>query len=190
MLLYSPVFDDLDQMAIDDAVNMPTMLEYSISPVMGKSERARTELMTDIRRTLVSLQWTDRNPDLLPDDLNLSPDPIQLQPSAQWKAAVSQKRAEIIEERARHIPPNVSSGAALVSSSSFTPNEVRVVDKSYLSHSFSSKEWDQTISDVSKQFNLNKEQDRAFRIISNHACTTDSDQLKMYIAGMGGTGKT
>ena len=58
----SRIFDDLDQMAIDDAVNMqlPTALdEYSISSVIGKSERARTELMSDIRRTLVSLQWTD-----------------------------------------------------------------------------------------------------------------------------------
>ena len=187
----SRVFDDLDQMAIDDAINMPTELdEYSISPIVGKSERARTQLMSDIRRTLVSLGWTDRNAGLLPDDLNISPDPIQLQPSALWKAAVSQKRAEIIEERARHLPPNVDSGAAPVSSSSFVPNEVRIVNKSYLSHSFSSKEWDQTIENVSNQFNLNKEQDRAFRIVANHACSTDSDQLKMNIAGMAGTGKT
>ncbi|KAF8813191.1 hypothetical protein BYT27DRAFT_7032169, partial [Phlegmacium glaucopus] len=164
------IFDDLDQMAINDAINMPTALdEHSISPVIGKSEHARTELMSDIRRMLVSLGWTNRNAGLLPDGLNLSPNPIQLQPSAVWKAAVSQKRAEIIEERAHHLPSNVSSGAALVSSSSFVPNEVRVVDKSYLSRSFSSKEWEQTTKDVSKQFNLNKEQDRAFRIVANHA---------------------
>ena len=187
----SQVFNDLDQMAIDDAINMPTELdEYSISPIIGKSERARTQLMSDIRRTLVSLGWTDRNAGLLPDDLNLSPDPIQLQPSALWKAAVSQKRAEIIEERARHLPPNVNSGVAHISSSSFVPNEVRIVNKTYLSRSFSSKEWDQTIENVSNQFNLNKEQDRAFRIVANHACSTDSDQLKMNIAGMADTGKS
>ena len=67
---------------------------------------------------------------------------------------------------------------------------MRVVNKSYLSHSFSSKEWRQTTEDVSKQFKLNKEQDRAFRIVANHACSTDSEQLKMNIAGMAGTGKS
>ena len=187
----SRIFDDLDQMAIDDAVNMPTALDdFSISPVIGKNERARTGLMSDIRRTLMSLGWTNQNASLLPDDLNLSPDPIERRPSALWKAAVAQKRAEIIEERARHLPPSNISGAAQHSSSSFVPNEVRVVNKSYLSRSFSSKEWDQTIKNVSEQFSLNKEQDRAFRIVANHACSTDSDQLKMNIAGMAGTGKT
>ena len=29
-----------------------------------------------------------------------------------------------------------------------------------------------------------------FRIVANHACSPDSDQLKMNIAGMAGTGKT
>jgi hypothetical protein len=39
-------------------------------------------------------------------------------------------------------------------------------------------------------FHLNKEQDRAFRIVANHACSPNSDQLKMNIAGMAGTGKS
>ena len=37
---------------------------------------------------------------------------------------------------------------------------------------------------------MNEEQDCAFHIVANHACSPDSDQLKMYIAGMAGTGKT
>ena len=44
--------------------------------------------------------------------------------------------------------------------------------------------------DVSKQFQLNKEQNCAFHIVANHACTTDLDQLKMNIMGMAGTGKS
>ena len=188
------VFEDLDQMAIDDAINIPTALhdlhDLSISPIKGKSERARTQLMSDIRRMLVSLRWTDRNADLLPEGLNLFPDPVPPQTPALWKAAVSQKRAEILEERARHLPSDVNSQAALVSSSSFVPNSVRVVNKDYLSRSFTSKEWQRTTEDVSEQFRLNREQDRAFRIVANHACSTDSDQLKMNIAGMAGTGKS
>ena len=183
------VIDDLDQIAINDIINIPTTLdEYLISPIMGKSERMRTELMTDVRRMLLSLGWTNRNSDLLPDDLNLSHTPIQPQTPAQWKAAVSNKRAQILEERARNLPTVVDLDAGALSS--FVPNDVRVVDKSYMSRSFSSKLWQQTTQDVSKQFSLNEEQDRAFRIVANHACSPDSDQLKMNIAGMAGTGKS
>lgn len=179
----SEIFDDLDEMAINDSINVPTTAdEHSISPITGKSERMRTKLMMDVRRMLLSLGWTNRNADLLPDGLNLSPSPIQPQTPAQWKAAVSNKRA--VEERARNLPANVALDTATGSSKSFVPNEVHVVNKSYLSRSFSSKAWEQTTQDVSKQFHLNPEQDRAFRIVANHACSPDSDQLKMSIAGM------
>ena len=187
----SELFDDLDQMDVDDTINIPTGLdELSISPIMGKSERMRTGLMTDVRRMLLSLGWTDRNADLLPDGLNLSPDPIQPQTPAQWKAAVSDKRAQILEERARNLPANVNLDTAALSSTSFVPNDVCVVNKSYMSRSYSSKVWQQTTQDVSKLYHLNQEQDRAFRIVANHACSPDSDQLKMNIAGMAGTGKS
>ncbi|KAF8234664.1 hypothetical protein L208DRAFT_1547674 [Tricholoma matsutake] len=182
------IFDDLDQLVIDDAVNMPSTLdEYVISSTIGKSEQTHTELMTDVRRMLVSLGWTKHNADLLPDKLNLSPDPIELQTPAQWKAAVTKKHAEILEERICHLPANVK---AMVASNSFIPNDVRIVDKTYMSRSFFSKEWQQTIDKVSKQFSLNEEQNRAFRIVANHACSPDSDQLKMNTAGMAGTGKS
>jgi uncharacterized protein DUF6570/helitron helicase-like protein/PIF1-like helicase len=185
------IFNDLDQIGIDNVINVPTGSdELSISPIMGKSERMRTELMTDVRRMLMSLGWTNHNADLLPDGLNLSHSPIQPQTPAEWKAAVSNKRAEILEERARNLPANINSDNATVSSSSCVPNDVRVVNKSYMSRSFSSKVWEQATKDVSKQFHLNEEQDRAFRIVANHACSPDSDQLKMNIAGMAGTGKS
>jgi hypothetical protein len=152
----------------------------------------RTELimMTEVRRMLLSLGWTDQNADLLPDDLNLVPSPIQPETPAQWKAVVSNKCAQILEERACNLPANTGQDAEALSSSSFIPNSMRVVSKAYMSRSFSCKEWEQTTKDVSKQFHLNEEQDRAFRIVANHACSPDSDQLKMNIAGMAGTGKS
>ena len=185
------IFNDLDQMAVDDAINRPITMfdEISVSPIAGKREKSCTGLMTDMRRMLVSLGWTRSDAELLPDDLNLSPDPLDLQTPAHWKATVTKKRAEILEERSHHRPSNVNP-EVLSGPSSFLPNNVRVVDKSYMTRSFFSKEWQKSIDDVSGKFSLNKEQDRAFRIVANHACSPDSEQLKMYIAGMGGTGKT
>ncbi len=37
---------------------------------------------------------------------------------------------------------------------------------------------------------MNAEQIRAFKLIANHAASIGPEQLKMYLGGMGGTGKT
>ncbi|KAF8220910.1 hypothetical protein L208DRAFT_1128578, partial [Tricholoma matsutake] len=68
--------------------------------------------------------------------------------------------------------------------------DVCVVDKAYLSKSFKSREWQATIDDILHRFQLNKEQDCAFCIVANHASSPDSDQLKLYIGGMAGIGKS
>ena len=46
------------------------------------------------------------------------------------------------------------------------------------------------MNSVAKMFNLNAEQERAFRIVANHSCRPTSEKLKMHIGGMGGTGKS
>ncbi|KAF8219441.1 hypothetical protein L208DRAFT_1069473, partial [Tricholoma matsutake] len=69
-------------------------------------------------------------------------------------------------------------------------NKVKVVNKVYMSHAFISKEWESVVADVSSTFDLDKEQEHAFRIITNYACCPDSGQLKMTITRMAGTGKT
>ena len=55
--------------------------------------------MTDMRRMLSSLGWTDQKADLLPDNLIIMPDPLELeQTPAQWKTAVATAHVEILEE--------------------------------------------------------------------------------------------
>ena len=46
------------------------------------------------------------------------------------------------------------------------------------------------INNIISRFELNSEQERAFRIVENHATTTHSGRLSMYLGGMGGTGKS
>ncbi|KAI0054663.1 hypothetical protein BV25DRAFT_1774201, partial [Artomyces pyxidatus] len=52
------------------------------------------------------------------------------------------------------------------------------------------KEDGQIIDRVAVEFTLNEEQERAFRIIANHSVDEGAQQLKMYIGGMAGTGKS
>jgi len=46
------------------------------------------------------------------------------------------------------------------------------------------------IEGVVEKFELTSDQERAFRIIANHAVTPGSEQLIMYVGGMAGTGKS
>src|SRR6202048_3929236 len=71
-------------------------------------------------------------------------------------------------------------------------NDVRIVDRSYLQKNFKaqSETAQNLIEDVIGKFELTSEQERAFRIISNHAVTPGSEQLTMHVGGMAGTGKS
>jgi len=46
------------------------------------------------------------------------------------------------------------------------------------------------IEDIIEKFELTSDQERAFRIIANHAVTPGSEQLIMYVGGIPGTGKS
>jgi PIF1-like helicase len=77
-------------------------------------------------------------------------------------------------------------------STNFIEYEVAIIDQSYLKKDFKAKEKEaqNVINNTVNQFNLNIEQERAFRIVANHAVTPQAEQLKMYLGGMGGTGKS
>ena len=67
---------------------------------------------------------------------------------------------------------------------------VKIVDKSYLEKSFRADVATQLVDVTVKMFSLNTEQERAFRIMANHAVSKNPEQLRMHLGGMGGTGKT
>ncbi|KAJ7123846.1 PIF1-like helicase-domain-containing protein, partial [Mycena crocata] len=76
----------------------------------------------------------------------------------------------------------------------YTANKVEVVPHDYLNpKSRLSKEANDTlISDICKRpgLELNQEQERAFRIVAEHASNMQPTPLKMYLGGMGGSGKS
>jgi hypothetical protein len=74
----------------------------------------------------------------------------------------------------------------------FEPNEVKIVDQSYLSKTFKAinQEDNHLINSCIHEFDLNAEQRRAFVIIANHATMKTPKKIHMYLGGMPGTGKT
>src|SRR5262249_25790562 len=70
--------------------------------------------------------------------------------------------------------------------------QVQIVNYAYLQKLFNPKSKKDTdlIETISSKFSLNKEQERAFRIITQHVISNTPEKLKMYLGGMGGTGKS
>ena len=114
-------------------------------------------------------------------------DPEELPPS-QWDAAVQEKRQQVLAERNKALP--TQSGKQ--TGKDPNQNDVQIVDRSYLQKNFKaqSETAQKLIEDVVEKFELTSDQERAFRIVANHAVSPGSEQLMMYVGGMGGTGKS
>jgi len=155
---------------------------------LGVKARNRRDAMLSAERIMKTAGWLDKCKDGLPDVGCLDPlKPSVNQPGKSWRAAVLAKRQEILDERIKHLP--TKSGASKVK---HRPNEVKLVDKTYIDHMFkptAAADNDIIESSITK-FNLNTEQKRAFHIIANHATMDHPEKLHMYLGGMGGTGKS
>ncbi|KAI5823009.1 hypothetical protein K523DRAFT_255957, partial [Schizophyllum commune Tattone D] len=75
-----------------------------------------------------------------------------------------------------------------------TQHETGVVTlpASYFTNEYSSDKPDlkELIDEIVGQFSLNRDQQRAFTLIANHAARPQSEPLRMFLGGMGGTGKS
>ncbi|KAF5365901.1 hypothetical protein D9615_010738 [Tricholomella constricta] len=195
-----PSWMNLDQSFIADSQQDQQIDDYTydegavvddeslgISENVGKRYLRRDAIMRDMVNIVNSANWGKPQADLLPEDTDLTPEPPSLdQPGTKWKASVVSARAAILDKRTKNIPadkpPIFWKGA--------DPNVVEVVDRSYLEKKCQTGKWKKTISRIALDFQLNKEQHRAYSIVANHAVNLYAEPLKMYIAGMGGTGKS
>jgi hypothetical protein len=194
----SEMLNDLDDEYHDNAINngddfnMDThndAYEENIFSIPGKKQLDKLNAMAAVERTMIASGWLDKCQDGLPNIGSLNPvQPSINQSGNLWRAAVLARRQEIIEERNRHLPND----SVQKTHKNFQPNEVKIVDKTYLHNTFksSNSKDNNLIKSCIKTFHLNTDQTRAFHIVANHATTNNADKLHMYLGGMAGTGKT
>ena len=156
---------------------------------IGKCETKRQHEMASMKSIMQQTGWTEA---LASKSLASRPPPTVSKTGAQWKADVKQMRQSILDKTYKSNSSDELAKTEEVSGIQIdhAANQVKIVDKSYLECKLHSMVHKQVIDPIVKKFDLNKEQQRAFRIVANHACSSYSEQLKMYIGGMGGTGKT
>jgi hypothetical protein len=186
------LWNDLEQTIADDCLDTADteiIPDIHISTVIGKGQLRMQAMMVSMRRTLTDAGWTICNANLLPPDLQLQLKPVTVSKTpAQWNNMVVSARGHILEERAQFMPQTLMQNKT-GQKGNFVPNEVKIVNKAHLERRCQPVRWQKLIDKIAKDFKLNKEQERAYRIVANHSCNEDAEQLKMNLAGMAGTGK-
>jgi ATP-dependent exoDNAse (exonuclease V), alpha subunit - helicase superfamily I member len=174
--------DDEDLEDKDYGIN-----KYSELSPYGKILKSQ---MVAAENSIRNAGWLDDSPDGLYPTVTQPLKPDIDQSGSQWKVAVQNKRQEVLANRRVNIPKQKKN----FNSSFHDPNEndVKVVDQSYLRRNFKAEleVVQNLVESTVANFSLNIEQERAFRIVANHSTTFKSDQLKMYLGGIGGTGKS
>jgi hypothetical protein len=150
-----------------------------------KSELNRLKEAGEIKDVLQRTGWLDEAPTI---NANANFDKVTSTshlPPATWKAMLQEQKQRVLESKAKP-----TSKAEHAMPESLTPDVVKVINKAYLDRRYHTTEHNGFMDIVSQQYSLNEEQERAFRIIANHVVLPNSEPLKMYIGGMGGTGKS
>ena len=177
-----------DDESENDFVTIPPtgQIEHGVH---GKSYTSSLAMMDSMSSVLTKAGWLDRCSTIVANSYErLHPEYI---PGSSWSGIVKNRCISIFKERfASYIPPVEDESLSWGGSKHGDP--VRLLTAEYFRRDFKAEnmEMNRLIDDTVASFSLNTEQERAFRIIANHVSAPATEQLKMYLGGMGGTGKS
>lgn len=157
----------------------------------GTKALEKNKTIKEIRDVLFNVGWDQEN-----TSNNITATvpfmPSKLLSGAEWRNQVIKKRQELLDKRNEfNLTLNtLNDDKSTLNIKTTDTNTVKIVDKSYLERNFDPGPHKAVIAESITKFSLNTEQERAFRIVANHAVDPHAEQLKMYLGGMGGTGKS
>jgi PIF1-like helicase len=189
---FSDNLDDLhNNEFVFDNIDDDEMLEADISGRPGNKNIARLRNMEEMKNIAIRQGWTDKSKDGKPDYINIERiTPDIYKDSVEWRSDVLTMKKKVIDEKRQFMNPILSNTEAISKYTAF--DTANIVNSEFLLKDCKSgTDSEKTLTEnISTMFSLNKEQDRAFKIIANHANSKSKQQLKMYMGGMGGTGKS
>jgi len=177
-----------DDESDDDFVKMPPTghIEHG---VLGKSYAYTVKMMDSMSSVLRNAGWLDQCSDTVANTCERLR--LEYIPASSWSNIVKNHCISIFKEKfVSYVPPIQGGSGSWREPKSGDP--VRLLTAEYFRKDFKAKkkETSTLINDTVARFSLNSEQERAFRIIANHVSAPATEQLKMYLGGMGGTGKS
>ena len=181
---------------VDDFLDVsPEIVAFDDVPAnlldSGPNHKRRTKEMETINQLMTSMGWVDPVPSVGESPQSYAPK--KKIPGLAWQQEIERLKQKVQDKKNQYyLPANPVNDTQ--TSHTFhklhTVDVVKIVDKSYLERDFHIVGASDLIEFTAKDFSLNKEQERAFRIIANHAICRNPEQLRMYLGGMGGTGKS
>jgi hypothetical protein len=162
--------------------------------LQGPKHEKRMKETESVRQMMCSMGWADPLDTVQPRSESSSFIPEKNLSGAAWEQAIDKLKKTISDQKNKHNilrkpdQDNISPHTGTLNPHG--TNFVKIVDKSYLDSKFYVDGSSDLIDSFVEEFTLNEEQERAFRIITNHAVSKNSEQLRMYLGGMGGTGKS
>ena len=171
----------LNEIQLDDLPSDPLDL--------GPNQRKRAKEMDAVGRMMADLGWTEPLHHIQESPISFRPEVFK--PGSAWEQDIDTMKQKILDEKNAH-RKNLNMQETSHDAQHDAPNHdiVKVVDKSYLEKKFHKEGASELVDSTVQEFSLNKEQEHAFCIIANHAISENPEQLRMYLGGMGGTGKT
>ncbi|KAF8148724.1 hypothetical protein K438DRAFT_1989092 [Mycena galopus ATCC 62051] len=104
---------------------------------------------------------------------------------SQWKKKIGLAKDAALEAKIKNAPDGVKAKRGHKEPES--SGRILLLDSFYFTKYFKAKEKKAmtVVDSVVTEYNLNAEQERAFRLVANHAIADDPDQLKMHLDGDG-----
>lgn len=166
--------------------------QVDLSDSLGPKHIARLEQMRRIEDTVTASGWlaSAKSPANIPHRFV----PQKQLAGRQWRLKIKQAREAILEAKYKRAPSQIKK-RNIAKDSGFI-NDVTILDSLLDSYYFTKyfKAKDLKAQKLAKRvtidFTLNEEQTRAFNIIANHAIAEQPAPLRMYLGGVGGTGKS
>ena len=165
--------------------------DYGDQSFLGPNAIKRAQQMIETEVMIFKAGWLDDNNKII-WPLNVQEfHPAVYKTGSQWNILMKQccKKISNLKKINHSLTENASQEGKR---GSLQPLPVSLLPAEYFMHNFQikKKKDHEIILNTVVDFLLNKEQKRAFHIKANHASETCPEQLKMYLGGIGGTGKT
>lgn len=183
---FDDVYDENDgvNFGLDNELAVENITEY------GQKTLAQMKQMDEAEMIMRRSGWLDKcSGPITTLDLQPFQPGTTLSPGA-WRNTVKKNKEAYLAAKMSNAPNNINEAGR--PKSVCVPNEVTILNYDYFNQNYIAEkiECQKVITSTVDKFCLNIEQQRAFLIIANHASSQGPEQLKMYLGGMGGTGKS
>ncbi|KAL1738833.1 P-loop containing nucleoside triphosphate hydrolase protein, partial [Schizophyllum fasciatum] len=113
---------------------------------------------------------------------------------SEWAAYIDNLKQSLFQGRTKNIPRARTSmlDERPTGTQGSSETGVKILPPSYFTAEYANDKPDlkSLQEDIVNRFKLNEDQQRAFTLISNHASREQTEPLRMFLGGMGGTGKS